>query len=715
MKKYDIYNYRYYFEDNPTRAMVRPGIILDQGVIIPIMKITGEEHWQRTPNDYILKDWDSEGLKKPSIARCDKIQPTSIKDIYQYKGHLSDDDIANIEQIMRGVNVEEQLCFTEAFDGTIYNEGALYEKFNRLFEAENAPTVIAFGRMNPPTIGHRKLVDTMASLTNGGKARLYLSHTQDKKKNPLSYEDKLHFAKEAFEPQIDVVESDARTIIEVLSELYNEGIKNIIYVGGEDRIGGKEDVSDLILRYNGQPDKQGNILYDFDSIQFKNAGARSADSDDLIERASASLARKYAQEGDFEHFKEIVPIEDADLLYKKVRGGLGLLNEELLTEAPFKTNEISKHDFKYLDKVSDDYVDNKEIKYINGETHRATEFNSEGELAEIDRELDSLKSLPSDADRVKEFNNITGLKWTKIYKGNYSGYSGDTAAGPGIGAEKDLLGDNKKAELLKLLKPYMEKKYGKVNNLELVNTVHSGGANSRRNVTLTNLFTVKDLYKDTTEGGSTGASIADVVYNVKVITDKGEYEEPIYLSVKEGPTVSPINLGINRVNSDTIISVLVDTISAEEKALMEKVLALRGTMYKGVALVKNDQSIDNWYYSLPSNELAVENYKNALVNSYGNNYFYYHVSGGKIIDFRPVSEIIDELNRETISDASLTITPARFVVQFSLGDLRCRLFFRRKGNTSMFLLSEVKRGARNIKFNGTHITDLAGYTFEFIE
>lgn len=263
----------------------------------------------------------------------------------------------------------------------------------------------------------------------------------------------------------------------------------------------------------------------------------------------------------------------------------------------------------------------------------------------------------------------------------------------------------------------MERIHPGVINIEMIGEpVHSGGANSKRNVSLSDLFTVKDLYKGVTEGGSTGASIADVVYNVKVTTKDGEYEEPVYLSVKEGPTVSPINLGINRVKADVIIDLLTVNVSSKERELMEKVLDLRGRVLKGVALISDGETLDNWYYQLPSNELNVENYKNALINSYGNNYFYYHVTGGKIIEFRPVSDIIAELSKEEISNASLTITPARFVVQFTLGDQSCRLFFRRKGSTSMFLLSEVKRGVkRPIKFNGTQIKDLTNYTFSFIE
>ena len=64
--------------------------------------------------------------------------------------------------------------------------------------------VIAFGRMNPPTVGHEKLVTKIKSVARKNRATplLYLSHSQDKKKNPLSYEDKIRLAKKAFGPLV---------------------------------------------------------------------------------------------------------------------------------------------------------------------------------------------------------------------------------------------------------------------------------------------------------------------------------------------------------------------------------------------------------------------------------------------------------------------------------------------------------------------------------
>ena len=98
-----------------------------------------------------------------------------------------------------------------------------------------ATAVVTFGRMNPITVGHAKLVDKVKSVSKSerGKPLIYLSHSQDNKKNPLSYKDKLKFARSAFGPSIQ--KSKARTIIEVLKELDGK-YDDIVIVVGSDRV-----------------------------------------------------------------------------------------------------------------------------------------------------------------------------------------------------------------------------------------------------------------------------------------------------------------------------------------------------------------------------------------------------------------------------------------------------------------------------------------------
>ena len=579
----------------------------------------------------------------------------------------------------------------------------------RLLEEYNKTAVLGFGRLNPPTIGHLKLVDTIkdTASTIGGEPMLYLSHSQDSKKNPLSYEEKVKWCKKAFG---DVVkESNARTIVDVIKEVYDNGYTNLVYVGGEDRIGGEEDITNVLLKYNGQPNKSGEVLYNFDSIDFINAGNRNSSSDDLSERASASLARKLAKEGNFEKFKQIVPFDDegAEELYNTLRKELS----ENLNEATLKNRET-----KYFNSVINQILTNHKVP-IGEKGDR--EINLEGFLTpEIESKLKSLLS-GDEIDLVSAFNNImapAGVRWTNLYKGIYSGYSGDKSAGPGIGAETELKTDKKSKEIINLVEPYLEYKYGDIDNIELVDIEHTGGANSKRGVDFETLFNVSNLYDNVTSGPSTSDKIADVIYKLNVQLKNGKViEEPIYISVKEGPTVSPINLGLSRTETDVIIDSLTSNITNDERDLLKKVIGLRGTTIPGVTAVDKEtgDNIESWYYKFDSNKLDTENFKNAIINSYGNNYYYYHTSKqGKTIQFKPVEEIINKLKAEDVTNADLTVTQSRIVVQFILGDLFCRLFIRRKGSTSLFLLTEVlENRSAYIQFKGTEIKNLNKYDF----
>jgi len=350
----------------------------------------------------------------------------------------------------------EQLSFKESYNDELVECGIqqLWEKFNRLLESEQKTAVVAFGRMNPPTIGHQKLVDTMASLATGEKAKLFLSHTQDKKKNPLSYEQKIRYAKEAFEPKIDVVESPARTIIEVLRDLYSDGYTDIIYVGGEDRIGGVDDTSGLIMRYNGQPDKSGNIPYDFNSIKFKSAGGgdeggdrkkftyeyvkQNLDKLNLEEIASASLVRECVKRGDFELFKKLVPFNevDAEALFNEIRSFYkdnGLLGESLLTEENNPSISVFRNWLK-------PYLDPKLIQMENSRHSSAELFrlktNTEN-LSYEDKE-EEIKNLVTKSINNASSNLPTQLKNILLNNVNIIGYSNYSGEANTSGKYKDF-------------------------------------------------------------------------------------------------------------------------------------------------------------------------------------------------------------------------------------------------------------------------------------
>ena len=247
-----------------------------------------------------------------------------IVDRSVFSANNRDDDIISGFNHNESLN-EEINCFKTYSEGVIDpSDNALSNKFRTLLEGNNKTAVVAFGRFNPPTIGHLKLVNKMREVANMNLAEplLYLSHSHDSTKNPLDYDEKYKWVDKAFGHTVKVVKSDLRNIIVILNDLYKNGYRRIIYIGGDDRIGGSEDISRMILKYNGQPTKEGEIMYDFDSIDFESAGTRNDHSDDISEQAAASLARKYVKEDNFERFKEIVPFseEDAKELFNKLKG-----------------------------------------------------------------------------------------------------------------------------------------------------------------------------------------------------------------------------------------------------------------------------------------------------------------------------------------------------------------------------------------------------------
>ena len=119
---------------------------------------------------------------------------------------------------------------------------------NDIFEAPQKTAVVAFGRMNPPTIGHRKLVDAM--LAQAGDPFLFLSHTQKPATDPLSFEEKAGFAK-AFFPEVTVGDSQVRTFFDAIKYVNSLGYNRLIYVAGSDRV---EQFTKLAIQYNGHDD-----------------------------------------------------------------------------------------------------------------------------------------------------------------------------------------------------------------------------------------------------------------------------------------------------------------------------------------------------------------------------------------------------------------------------------------------------------------------------
>ena len=176
---------------------------------------------------------------------------------------------------------------------------------------------VAFGRFNPPTVGHGKLLAAARKAATGGDLKIYPSRSQDPKKNPLDPDMKISFMKKMFPDYSDNIINDdeMRSIFDVLINAAEEGYANVNIVVGSDR---QSEFENLAQKYNGD-------LYEFDLIRVISAGVRDADAEG-VEGMSASKMRKAVVDGDFDAFRRGTPKElddgDTQALFDAVRSGM---------------------------------------------------------------------------------------------------------------------------------------------------------------------------------------------------------------------------------------------------------------------------------------------------------------------------------------------------------------------------------------------------------
>ena len=197
--------------------------------------------------------------------------------------------------------------------------GKKFSTFMR--EAKEKGAVFTFGRFNPPTTGHEKLVNKLNSMKSYGDVLLFSSHSNDKVKNPLSHKDKVKYLKAFFGRKVNVIDADVRQIFQILVFLHNKKYTKIKMVVGSDRV---REFDTIIKKYNSVKGRHG--FYNFSEILVVSAGERDPDADD-VSGMSASKMREFAEKGDFESFKDGVPSTGkrlAEKLYKDIRKGMGI-------------------------------------------------------------------------------------------------------------------------------------------------------------------------------------------------------------------------------------------------------------------------------------------------------------------------------------------------------------------------------------------------------
>ena len=188
-----------------------------------------------------------------------------------------------------------------------------------MHEATKKSVAFAFGRFNPPTIGHEKLINKVKSQpTNDYK--IYLSRSEDPKKNPLSPRDKLSIMKKLFPSHARNIEINATNmVLDLATDLYKKGYTDLTMVAGSDRV---REFETILKKYNGVKSRHG--MYDFENIKVVSAGERDPDAEGAT-GMSASKMRAAAAKGDLANFKKGLPGNaDATTIMKQVRRGMKL-------------------------------------------------------------------------------------------------------------------------------------------------------------------------------------------------------------------------------------------------------------------------------------------------------------------------------------------------------------------------------------------------------
>ena len=193
-------------------------------------------------------------------------------------------------------------------------------KFRDILLESKGQIVFTFGRFNPPTTGHEKLIQKVASVAGSNPYRIYPSHTQNQKKDPLPHTLKVAYMRKMFPKHSRNIMADKKVYnaFDIVVKLYNEKYTDIAMVVGSDRV---KEFKSILDKYNGVTGKR-HGFYKFRSISVISAGERDPDAEGVT-GMSASKMRASASLGDLESFKLGLPkgFKDAESLLQRLKEG----------------------------------------------------------------------------------------------------------------------------------------------------------------------------------------------------------------------------------------------------------------------------------------------------------------------------------------------------------------------------------------------------------
>jgi len=198
------------------------------------------------------------------------------------------------------------------------------KRFKQLTEVKNSSAVFTFGRFNPPTTGHEKLIDAVArqhSKNAGSDMFVYASHSNDSKKNPLPHPKKIAYMRAMFPKyKKNILADKDRNIFQIATSLYNKGYRSVVMVVGSDRV---NEFKALLNKYNDNEGSHG--YYNFNNIEVVSAGERDPDAEG-VEGMSASKMRAAALDGEYDSFKLGLPsgFKQGLKLFRDIRSNMGI-------------------------------------------------------------------------------------------------------------------------------------------------------------------------------------------------------------------------------------------------------------------------------------------------------------------------------------------------------------------------------------------------------
>ena len=265
----------------------------------------------------------------------------------------------------------------------------------------------AFGRFNPPTVGHKKLIDTVVDASDGGDFYIFTSQSQDPDKNPLDYQTKVNFLKKLFPDIQDKIVYDVsiKNVLQAADKLKANGYTDATFVCGSDRV---PEFTKLLNTWNGM-DKTPR----FGVLNIISSGERE-DGMEGVGGVSASMAREFVKNNDFESFKGTVPNNPqlAKELFDAVKQGMATSKKKIKECIIQLINEILNENEsdvkKAVKKTNDALLAQRQIELSSAKdkekevSARQRMASSPEEKKKVDDELKTAKeTVKSKTDLLK--------------------------------------------------------------------------------------------------------------------------------------------------------------------------------------------------------------------------------------------------------------------------------------------------------------------------